>query len=98
MGVFIILGVMFVGVGLGFLLRKLDWLKHTSKTISYTIYLLLFLLGISVGSNEKIVDNLASLGSQALILALAGALGSALAAWAIYRWWFKQEEQARDER
>lgn len=92
MGVFIILGVMFVGVGLGFMLRRVDLLRHITKTISYTIYLLLFLLGISVGSNPKIVENLASLGSQALILALAGALGSALAAWAVYRWWFKEKE------
>lgn len=81
---------MFLGVGLGFLLKKIRGLEHISKTISYTIYLLLFLLGISVGANQEIVKNLASLGWQALTLAVAGSVGSALAAWVVYRWFFKK--------
>lgn len=93
---FIVIGIMFLGVGLGFLLKKAPRLKRISKTITYTIYLLLFLLGISVGADREIVGSLATLGLQALVLAAAGSLGSALAAWGVYRWFFKKRE-ATDE-
>ncbi len=85
---FLVIGIMFLGVGIGFLLRRAEWMRHISKTISYTILLLLFLLGVSVGANKDIVNNLATLGGQAFLLAAAGALGSALAAWGVYRFFF----------
>ena len=50
---FIIIGIMFAGMLLGFLLRKqrLSWIH---KVITVFIWLLLFLLGIDVGSNQRI--------------------------------------------
>lgn len=89
---FIVISIMFLGVGIGFLLKRIQWLQYVSKTISYTIYLLLFLLGVSVGANQTIVNNLATLGWQAFVLAFAGALGSALAAWIVYRCFFAKQE------
>ena len=80
---------MCIGIVFGYLLRKKTILRKINKPIGYTIYLLLFLLGISVGSNREIIDNLPSLGGQALLLALAGTLGSVLAAWIIYKFIFK---------
>ena len=80
---------MCIGIVFGYLLRKENILRKINKPIGYTIYLLLFLLGISVGSNREIIDNLPSLGGQALLLALAGTLGSVLAAWIIYKFIFK---------
>jgi high-affinity Fe2+/Pb2+ permease len=38
------------------------------------------------------MNNLLSLGSQALLLAFAGTLGSVLAAWIVYRLFFKNKE------
>lgn len=84
---------MFGGIAAGFLLRKAAFLRHIGKPISYTIYLLLFLLGLSVGSNELIVNNLATLGVQALLIASAGTLGSLLAAWAVYHYFFKEKNR-----
>ena len=86
---FIIISIMCTGIAFGYLLRKKPVLRKLNKPISYTIYLLLFLLGISVGSNREIIDNLPSLGGQALLLAVAGTLGSVLAAWIIYKFIFK---------
>ena len=80
---FIVIGIMFLGIGLGFLFRKKEILQKIGKPISYTIYLLLFSLGISVGGNSEIINNLPSLGGQALLLAFAGTLGSVLAAWLV---------------
>lgn len=87
---------MFGGIAVGYLLRKMELLQKIGKPISYTILLLLFLLGISVGANDAIVNNLATLGGQAFVLALAGTTGSVLAAWAVYYFFFK--ERRRDER
>jgi uncharacterized membrane protein YbjE (DUF340 family) len=82
---------MFLGIALGYLFRKKTMLQKLNKPISYTIYLLLFFLGISVGSNSDIINNLPTLGSQALLLAFAGTLGSVLAAWVVYQLFFKKE-------
>ena len=78
---FTVIGIMFAGIAAGYLLRKIELLQKIGKPISYTILLLLFLLGISVGANKDIVDNLATLGGQAFLLALAGTVGSVLAGW-----------------
>lgn len=89
---FTVIGIMFGGIALGFLLRKESFLQRLGKPISYTIYLLLFFLGISVGSNSEIIKNLPLLGGQALLLASAGTLGSVLAAWMVYKVFFKKDQ------
>lgn len=59
---FTVIGIMFGGIAVGYLLRKVELLQKIGKPISYTILLLLFLLGISVGANDAIVNNLTTLG------------------------------------
>ena len=92
---FTVIGIMFAGIAAGYLLRKIELLQKIGKPISYTILLLLFLLGISVGANKDIVDNLATLGGQAFLLALAGTVGSVLAGWGVYRLFFKERKSDR---
>lgn len=87
---FTVIGIMFAGIAVGYLLRGAKVLQRIGRPISYTILLLLFLLGISVGANREIVDNLALLGGQAFLLAAAGTAGSVLAAWGVYRVFFKE--------
>lgn len=85
-----IICVMFAGMGIGFLFRKIEWLQKTEKTISYTIFAMLFILGISVGSNPLIIQNIGQFGWQAAILAVSSLFGSILAAWAVYNLFFKK--------
>ena len=68
---FTVIGFMLTGITVGYLFRNIAFLQKTEKTISITIFLLLFLLGISVGSNELIINNLAAFGWQAAILAFS---------------------------
>ena len=89
---FTVIGIMFAGIAAGYLLRKIELLQKIGRPISYTILLLLFLLGISVGANKEIVDNLATLGSQAF-LALASTGGSVLAGWGVYHLFFKERSR-----
>lgn len=90
---FIVIGIMLGGIAIGYLMRKIELLQKIGKPISYTILLLLFLLGISVGSNESIMNNLTTLGGQALLIAFAGTLGSVLAAWGVYHFFFKERSR-----
>ena len=64
---FSIISTMFLGIGIGYGLRNWTILQKTEKTISLTIFLLLFILGVSIGSNSLIVNNLGKFGWQAII-------------------------------
>lgn len=62
---FTIISIMFVGIGIGYVLRNLQFLQKIEKSTSLTIFLLLFVLGISIGSNSLIINNLGRFGWQA---------------------------------
>lgn len=77
---FKVIAIMLAGVLLGRLLkdRKLpDWLSGGTML---TIVLLLFVMGVEIGSNREVVENLLPLGGNALIISVAATLGSVLAA------------------
>ena len=61
---FTVIGIMFCGIAVGYFFRKVELLQKIGKPISYTILLLLFLLGISVGAKDIIVNNSRKLGRQ----------------------------------
>ena len=88
---FSIISTMFLGIGIGYGLRNWSILQKTEKTISLTIFLLLFILGVSIGSNSLIVNNLGKFGWQAIILAVSGVLGSLLAARLCYNYFSRKE-------
>lgn len=81
---FTVIGIMFIGIGLGYLLRRqpLSWIN---KAITALIWLLLFLLGIEVGHNKQIIRSLPTLGVEAFVIATVCVLGSCLAAWALWK-------------
>lgn len=88
---FIVISIMFLGIGVGYLFRKVSLLQHIGQLIQYTIYLLLFLLGISVGGNPEIINNFGTLGVQAILISAASTLGSISMAWIVYRYFFKEK-------
>lgn len=49
---FIVIGIMALGIAAGYLLRNRN-LKRLGNVISVLIWLLLFLLGVEAGSDEK---------------------------------------------
>lgn len=82
---FKVLFITFLGIGLGFLTRSARWVKYLPQGITYTIWMLLFFFGLQVGGNDLVVNNLDTLGVKALIIAVAGSLGSCFAARAVWR-------------
>lgn len=91
---FVVISIMFGGIAVGYLLRRVELLQKIGKPISYTIFLLLFLLGITVGSNREIINNLSSLGGQALAISASATLGSLIAAWAVNHFFFKERRRS----
>ena len=85
-----IIAIMLFGVGLGYFFRNAKFTQKTEKTISLTIIALLFILGLSIGSNEAIMNNLSVYGSQAAVLAVFSLGGSILVSWFVYHLLFKK--------
>ena len=79
---------MILGIIIGYGLRRISFLR-----ISYTVFLLLFVLGVTIGSNRLIVDNLFSFGWQAALLALSATVGSILASWLVLKLFFTSKKK-----
>lgn len=58
---------------------------YAEKITSWLIYVLLFTMGLVVGTDPAIMGNLAGLGLQALQIALLSMLGSVVFAWLVSR-------------
>lgn len=58
------------------------------KGIFWAILVLLFLLGVSVGHNRQIMDNLGTIGADALLITLGAVGGSVVCAWMVYKFYF----------
>lgn len=83
----IVIGLMVSGIILGYILRNKN-LKFIQKGITCAIFALLFLLGLSVGTNNTIMDNLGTIGLDALVITLGAVAGSVFCAWGIYKFYF----------
>ncbi len=90
---FIVILFIFLGIGLGYTLRKkitsLACIsavgKWNSRATTWLIWLLLFMLGIEVGSNDQLISALPTLGVEALVLSSFATLGCCALAWALWR-------------
>lgn len=87
-----ILGCMFSGILVGWLLRSHP-VKQIPHVLMFLVCLLLFIMGIEVGSNPLLLEGLPRLGGQAFVLAAFCTLGSMLAAMLFGRYLHKQRER-----
>jgi uncharacterized membrane protein YbjE (DUF340 family) len=88
-----ILSFLILGIGIGFIGRR--WaavLALADKVTNGAVYLLLFLLGVSVGLNKTVMSGLVNLGLQALLLSSGAVLGSVLASMLVYNYFFRPAE------
>ncbi|MEW5845191.1 MAG: LysO family transporter [Bacteroidota bacterium] len=87
-----VVSIMIGGMLLGFLLKaKQRIVSVNEKLITYAIYLLLFMMGVSIGSNDQIMNSLSSLGVLALILSIGAVAGSILTGFVIFKIFFKND-------
>lgn len=83
---------MFSCLLLGYLLRNRarGVLDSFSRASMITIYALLLVMGLEVGSNRAVAANILSIGWEALLISLSATFGSVLAAWAVWRLFFRK--------
>lgn len=90
---FTVLTLMTAGILLGFAIRnKTELHKAADPLVNIAIYLLLFLLGISVGTNKALISNLDTLGLQGILLTFGGISGSVVLAFFTYKIFFKTKK------
>ncbi|MCL3779427.1 DUF340 domain-containing protein [Prolixibacteraceae bacterium JC049] len=95
-----VLILMAAGIAVGLFIDKYPKLiKKVDQLITWSIYLLLFLLGIAVGVNDKIINNLDTIGVSALVITVGAVLGSVCMAWVVYKFFFSTgvEKGGQDE-
>lgn len=94
---FIVIAMMFSGIAFGYLMRRHRF-THISKIIISFIWMLLFVLGVEVGSNPNVMNSLHNIGVEALFIASMSILGSAIAAMLLWKHVKKNEERKKNER
>ena len=82
---FIILGLLGLGIS-----RHVPAFKGLEHSISYTIFTMLFIFGITIGANQSLLNNIGEFGIQAAILAICGVLGSLVASFIAYKLFIKK--------
>ncbi|MGL4780863.1 MAG: LysO family transporter [Bacteroidales bacterium] len=83
--------VLFAGIIIGYLFRKKDT-SFLSMITTVFIWLLLFFLGISVGSNDALLDNILVLGWDAWVITFGALLGSLILSKLVYIKFFKNDK------
>ena len=75
-------GCILAGIPLGFLLRRNERAVRSVDTLTmWAIYGLLFLLGVSIGSDNNLISQMETIGFRALVISLCCVIGSAIAVW-----------------
>lgn len=92
MDILIIVILFVLGIAIGYVFRRKVKEKPVNRVITGIIYLLLFMLGVSVGGNERVMNNLDTIGLKALVIALSVMVGSAAVSSLIYHFVYKKKE------
>ena len=90
---FIVILFIFLGIGIGYAVRTRTTSaplvsavnKWSGKATTWLIWLLLFMLGLEVGSDRHIIASLPTLGVEALLLSVCATVGSCVLAWALWK-------------
>lgn len=81
------------GILLGWIFRKIRKLEKISGKLTFAaIALLLFLLGLGVGTREEVRSHLDSLGLTGLLIAIFSIAGSILFAWITWKVFYRKHE------
>jgi uncharacterized membrane protein YbjE (DUF340 family) len=86
-----ILIVLSAGILIGLLLiRSPKMHQINNHLLNWAIYLLLFFLGLSVGTNQEVIQNLGKIGYEAVAIAVASIFGSVLLSGIIFKFLFNK--------
>lgn len=87
---FTFISIMAVGVLIGYPLRRKQSIHKIPVLIQIVVCLLLFILGLSIGTNKLIIGNLSYFCQQAAIISMLSLFGSSVAALLVSHFFFKK--------
>jgi uncharacterized membrane protein YbjE (DUF340 family) len=91
-----VIALVLAGALFGFLMRaRAALLKSVNVLVNAAIYILLLLLGISVGSNKEIIQNLGTIGIKSSILTIGAVAGSIAVGVIFQKLAFKENENEK---
>ena len=61
--------LLFAGIGAGYLLRNWSFVARLERGVSLTVWALLFVFGVTIGSNRELIVNFGRFGWQAAAVA-----------------------------
>jgi uncharacterized membrane protein YbjE (DUF340 family) len=80
------------GILIGYFIRKKKKVIRINDLLTNgAIFLLLFILGLAVGSNDEIISNVEVIGLNAFLISTFAVLGSVLLAWLFNKLFFKSK-------
>ncbi|MEG1587595.1 MAG: LysO family transporter [Bacteroidales bacterium] len=82
-----------IGILFGRLFRNKHAVKLSGKAIFPIVLVLLFLMGITIGTNESIISNLHGLGMEALIITTGALVGTLIGAGLLWYFIFEKKEE-----
>ena len=86
-----VMRVMLSGILIGYILRTIRAIPAlVSKINIYIIFLLLFVMDLSVGSNPQVIQGLGTLGLLGIAISVVSIAGSVFLSWIVYRHLFKK--------
>lgn len=95
---FITLSFIFAGIPIGLLLRNKQSFVHIIGILTtWSVYLLLFVLGLSLGGNDEVFARIPTLGLRSLIVTIFAILGSIICANLVGRLLLKSIVYAEDD-
>lgn len=81
---FRILFFLMAGIGTGYLLRHRNISRYAGFVSRVAVISLLFVFGVSIGADSKLISSLPRFGVQAAALALLGIAGSLIVAGVVH--------------
>ena len=86
--------ILVVGVFIGILVRNSrKIIRFSSKATEISVYALLFFLGIGVGSDDRILQNLDRIGVTVVLVTLSAVAGSVLLSFVVYHFFFNDRSE-----
>jgi uncharacterized membrane protein YbjE (DUF340 family) len=95
---YIIIALMLGGIILGYFLRGIKHVRHVDRIISVLIFVLVFTLGVSIGTNKLLVNNIGFFSVQAAVIAVFSIAGSLLCSTIISKTILKDKNKQENER
>lgn len=83
--------ILVAGIPFGFLFRKSRALvSRTDRLLTFSVWILLFLLGIGLGADKNLMAQINNLGLQAFCITFFAVLGSLVFAWLVAKFWYQE--------